>query len=44
MEDQTQSPELKNDFIQEVQQSTEGETTHYIWGLDIESGEKCKHN
>ena len=36
MEDPTQSPELKNDFIQQVQQSTEGETTHYIWGLDID--------
>ena len=27
MEDHTQSPELKNDFIQHVQQSTEGQTT-----------------
>ena len=36
MEDPTQSPELKNDFIQRVQQSTEGQTTHYIWGLDID--------
>ena len=36
MEDPTQSPELKNDFIQHVQQSTEGQTTPYIWGLDID--------
>ena len=36
MEDPTQSPGLKNDFIQHVQQSTEGQTTHYIWGLDID--------
>ena len=36
MEDPTQSPELKNDFIQHVQQSTEGQTTPTIWGLDID--------
>ena len=33
MEDPTQSPELKNDFIQHVQQSTEGQTTHYYLGI-----------
>ena len=35
MEDPTQSQELKNDFIQHVQQSTEVQNNHYFWGLDI---------
>ena len=32
MEDPTQSPELKNDFIQHVQQSTEVQTTPLLFG------------
>ncbi|MEH7386846.1 ABC transporter permease [Bacillus sp. JJ1521] len=36
MEDKTQSSKLLNDFTKEFPQSTIGETTSYIWGLDIE--------
>ena len=36
MEDKTQSAKLLNDFTKEFPQSTVGETTSYIWGLDID--------
>ncbi|WP_449539132.1 ABC transporter permease [Ferdinandcohnia sp. Marseille-Q9671] len=36
LEDKTQSPKLLNDFTKEFPQSIVGETTSYIWALDIE--------
>jgi len=36
MEDKTQSSKLLNDFTKEFPQLIVGETTSYIWGLDIE--------
>ncbi len=36
MKDKTQSPELINDFTKEFPQTAEGETTSYIWTLNIE--------
>ena len=36
MDDKTQSSKLQNDFSKEFPQSVVGDTTSYIWGLDIE--------
>ena len=36
MKDKTQSTKLLNDFSKEFPQSTTGETTSYIWAIDIE--------
>ncbi|MEH7378945.1 FtsX-like permease family protein [Bacillus sp. JJ1533] len=36
MEDKTQSSKVLNDFTKKFPQSMVGETTSYIWGLDIE--------
>ncbi|MEH7235401.1 ABC transporter permease [Bacillus sp. JJ1562] len=36
MEDKTQSSKVLNDFTKEFPQSIVGDTTSYIWGLDIE--------
>ncbi|MEH7225671.1 ABC transporter permease [Bacillus sp. JJ1566] len=36
MDDKTKSSKLLNDFTKEFPQSVVGETTSYIWGLDIE--------
>lgn len=36
MEDKTQAPKLRKDFIEYVEKSQFEETTPYMWGLDIE--------